>query len=75
MTDPVLNWGRIRPFEQTTRTIRSIDETGLNDLGKDSVLPHGMGRSYGDSCLTAGGTLLQMTNCDNILAFDKTTGV
>lgn len=75
MTHPVLNWGRIRPFEQKSKTVRSVDETCLVDVGDNTILPHGMGRSYGDSCLSTNGTLLQMTNCDNIISFDKTTGI
>ncbi len=40
-----------------------------------SVLPAGLGRSYGDSCLNEGGTLLCTTGLDHLMAFDRETGV
>jgi FAD/FMN-containing dehydrogenase len=40
-----------------------------------SVLPYGLGRSYGDSCLNLGGSLLPTTTLDRFLAFDPATGV
>src|SRR5690606_29302926 len=39
------------------------------------VLAHGMGRSYGDSCLNDGGTLLLTRGLSRFLAFDESTGV
>jgi len=38
------------------------------------ALAVGMGRSYGDSCLLNGGTLLAMTGMNRVLAFDQATG-
>jgi len=40
-----------------------------------SLLPHGLGRSYGDSCLNAGGSLLTTERLDHFLGFDPATGV
>jgi len=40
-----------------------------------SLLPHGQGRSYGDSCLNEGGSLLTTERLDHFLGFDPTTGV
>lgn len=40
-----------------------------------SLLPAGLGRSYGDSCLNEGGTLLCTTGLDHLMAFDRETGV
>jgi len=39
------------------------------------MLPIGMGRSYGDSCLLDGGTLLAARGMDRFLAFDPATGL
>lgn len=39
------------------------------------VLPHGLGRSYGDSCLNPGGTLFATRALDRFIAFDPATGV
>jgi len=41
----------------------------------NSVLPFGMGRTYGDSCLNNGGTLLITTSMNRIQHFDRLTGV
>lgn len=40
-----------------------------------SVLPRGNGRSYGDSCLNPGGTLLDARGLDRFIAFDPASGV
>ena len=39
------------------------------------VLPYGRGRSYGDSCLNAGGGLLLTERWNRCVAFDERTGV
>ncbi len=39
------------------------------------LLPYGLGRSYGDVCLTDKGTLLDTRNLDHILAFDEERGI
>lgn len=41
----------------------------------DSILPYGCGRSYGDSCLNDGGAIVSTERFDNILSFDRTTGL
>ena len=40
-----------------------------------SVLPVGLARSYGDSCLNEGGTLLATAGLDRLIAFDRENGV
>jgi FAD/FMN-containing dehydrogenase len=40
-----------------------------------TALPHGNGRSYGDSCTNAGGALLYTRGLDRFIAFDPTLGV
>src|SRR5215469_965128 len=39
-----------------------------------SLLPYGLGRSYGDSCLNAGRGLLDCSRLNRILAFNTETG-
>nr|WP_052232358.1 FAD-binding oxidoreductase [Methylobacterium sp. ZNC0032] len=39
------------------------------------LLAYGNGRSYGDSCLNDGGTLIDTRGLDEILAFDRETGL
>jgi FAD/FMN-containing dehydrogenase len=40
-----------------------------------TMLPGGLARSYGDSCLNEGGTLLAATTLDRLIAFDRDSGV
>lgn len=42
--------------------------------GSRSLLAWGQGRSYGDSCLNDGGTLLLTRGLDRFIAFDSLTG-
>jgi FAD/FMN-containing dehydrogenase len=39
------------------------------------LLARGCGRSYGDSCLNGGGTLVETARLDRIIAFDREAGV
>ena len=39
------------------------------------MLAYGNGRSYGDSCLNDGGTLIDMRGLDDVLVFDRETGL
>ncbi|HEX4330812.1 MAG TPA: FAD-binding oxidoreductase [Usitatibacter sp.] len=39
------------------------------------MLPAGLARSYGDSCLNENGTLLATPRLDRLIAFDRSTGV
>lgn len=41
----------------------------------DSMLPYGLGRSYGDSCLNEGGTLLYTTRLNHLIEFDREQGL
>jgi len=40
-----------------------------------SALPFGNGRSYGDSCLNNGGTLIDTSSLDHFISFDSESGV
>jgi FAD/FMN-containing dehydrogenase len=40
-----------------------------------TMLPSGLARSYGDSCLNEGGTLLATRGLDRLIAFDRASGV
>lgn len=39
-----------------------------------SCLPYGLGRSYGDSCLNSGRSLIDCSRLDRMLSFDRETG-
>lgn len=40
-----------------------------------TILPHGQGRSYGDSCLNPGGYVISTGGLDRFIAFDAASGV
>ena len=44
-------------------------------MARQTMLPVGLGRSYGDSCLLDGGTLLAARGLDRFIAFDQATGL
>ncbi|AKQ63347.1 Oxidoreductase, FAD-binding [Myxococcus hansupus] len=67
------SWGRYPQVEQQAHTL--VWRTDGLPSKDGSVLPHGLGRSYGDSCLNAGGTLLLTSGLDRFIAFDPATGV
>ncbi len=72
----VESWGR---WPQAVHHLRRMDwahETpDFATLGSDSVLAHGLGRSYGDSCLNDHGTLLLTAGMKRLIAFDRASGV
>ena len=71
-----LSWGRVDRFAHRVVRPAFLPDAGpaLQDLGP-SVLPFGMGRSYGDSCLNRDGGLLDTRGLDRFIAFDAATGV
>ncbi|WP_223644871.1 FAD-binding oxidoreductase [Corallococcus sp. EGB] len=67
------SWGRFPRVEQQTRALVWRAESLPRVDG--SVLPHGLGRSYGDSCLNGGGTVLLTEGLDRLIDFDPAAGV
>lgn len=74
----ILSWGR---YPRVTH--RYVHKPAWNDQVADilrsaepgSLLPFGLGRSYGDSCLNGGRDLVGCQRLNRILAFDESTGV
>jgi FAD/FMN-containing dehydrogenase len=74
----VLSWGRYPRTEH-----RQVYKPAWNDQVPEilkaalpaSLLPFGLGRSYGDSCLNAGRDLIDCHRLNRILGFDESTGV
>ncbi len=71
------SWGRV------VRVPHQVISPGYRDelpaclhmgAGKAPLLAVGMRRSYGDSVINTGNTLVDMTGLDRLIAFDATTG-
>jgi FAD/FMN-containing dehydrogenase len=68
------NWGRTFP-ERGRRAVEASRLDWNGEAGQGDFLPYGNGRSYGDSCLNDGGTLIDSRRADAVLAFDAETGL
>lgn len=70
------SWGNYPPAKQHIRRLNWLQEApeALSETPYP-LLPYGLGRSYGDSCLNDGGTLLDLSPLDRLLEFDDETGV
>lgn len=68
-------WGRLNAPPHHLVALR--DPNALTHQLCEGPLPglaHGMGRSYGDSCLNPDGTLWLTRGLDHLVSFDPTTG-
>ncbi|MEZ5538601.1 MAG: FAD-binding oxidoreductase [Pseudomonadales bacterium] len=73
MTATRHSWGRYFHYQQ-----KEFDFCWQQDSLPQvevSLLPYGLGRSYGDSCLNDGGALIHARHLDHFIQFDKSTGV
>lgn len=69
------SWGRYPRARQTVRRIYwATDPLDPGVPGK-SLLPYGLGRSYGDCCLNDGGILLDTSALDRFISFDPEQGI
>lgn len=67
------SWGRYPRASQVI--VPLFDRHAALPATTGPALPYGNGRSYGDSCLNDGGTLLHTRQLDRFIAFDPQTGV
>lgn len=67
------SWGHYFHYEHDERVLFWRDE--LLPSTENKILPHGLGRSYGDSCLNAGGTLVHARALNHFIQFDKKNGL
>jgi FAD/FMN-containing dehydrogenase len=76
VTQRYASWGRY-PDGRPARVERLAWSDSIPDLATadQSVLAYGLGRSYGDVCLNAGGVILDTTGLDRIIEFDRIEGV
>lgn len=69
-------WGRILKSEQDVFMLSSrSDALPAPFEPSQTLLPFGNGRSYGDSCLNAGGGAIKTRALDHFISFDHSTGV
>ncbi len=76
-SDQVLSWGRYpRLAHRCVRKPSWTDQLAgiLAAAEPGALLPFGLGRSYGDSCLNGGRELIQCRRLNRILGFDESTG-
>lgn len=69
-----LSWGNYPQIAGQEKTTISGRHTNFPEKNK-SVLPRGLGRSYGDSCLNENGILIGTENLKHYITFDKEQGV
>jgi len=67
-----VSWGRWPRYDQRIIPLANRFDPLPN---ADPMLVFGNGRSYGDVCLNAGGTLLAARGLDRFISFDATSGV
>ena len=69
------SWGRYPRLNANFLPLYWTSDFPLRIAPGTSVLPVGLGRSYGDVCLLEGGTLLGSAGLSRLLDFDPNTGV
>jgi FAD/FMN-containing dehydrogenase len=69
------SWGGV--FSPRQRVVNMRDRTAPLPAAREgeTLLPYGMGRSYGDSCLNDGHALIRARDMDRLIAFDAATGL
>jgi FAD/FMN-containing dehydrogenase len=77
-TEQILSWGRT-PKIAHQHVYKPAWNDQLPEILKTAapgfLLPYGLGRSYGDSCLNASRELIDCRRLNRILGFDESTGI
>jgi FAD/FMN-containing dehydrogenase len=68
------SWGRFPNADHEVRALRWLD-AAVPEAGGKKILPYGLGRSYGDSCLNDGGTLIETSGMNRFILFDEASGI
>ena len=69
------SWGRYPRHRANLIPLHWTSDFPLPSSPGTSMLPVGLGRSYGDVCLLEGGTLLGSTGLSRLIAFDPQRGL
>ena len=67
------SWGKYPACSHKTAALAWCSDKLPQDHA--SILPFGQGRSYGDSCLNNGGSVLPTARLNHFLEFDRATGL
>ncbi|MBI3255939.1 MAG: FAD-binding oxidoreductase [Candidatus Andersenbacteria bacterium] len=66
------SWGR---YPKTTQKVHTMSWQTESLPSTKPLLAYGLGKSYGDACLNDGGTLLDTSRLNHLIAFDKQNGI
>jgi FAD/FMN-containing dehydrogenase len=70
------SWGCYPQSEQAATRLRWRSQPlPISEKSRETYLPFGNGRSYGDSCLNEGGWLLDARGLDRFIDFDPEKGI
>ncbi len=69
------SWGRTVKASHQILPVHWKDDSFSFPSGGQTLLPYGLGRSYGDSCLNDGGVLLDARPLSRFMAFDRVNGI
>lgn len=69
------SWGRYPKVDQAVAPINWRSSGLPGPIKGDSVLPYGLGRSYGDVCLNDKNTIIPTRRLDRLVSFDEQNGV
>lgn len=74
---PLSGWGRVNAADCAVLRPESPREVPalLANGGKGTLIPRGLGRSYGDPAVNGGGTVLDCSRLNCMISFDPDTGV
>lgn len=69
------SWGRYPKVDQKVHHLEWLTDRWPTLNEGETLLPYGLGRSYGDSCLNGGQSLLAVHRLDRFMDFDPETGL
>ena len=71
-----LSWGRTFRYRHEIKKLYWLTDNFSALFSREKkVLPYGLGRSYGDSCLNGGGVLIDVSGLNHSIFFDRKEGI